>query len=502
MSNAQTHVCLGNVEYDCSAVGQQCRWPLIVWCPGWRESGNPTVRRPRLPPLPAGWHRIQLDRFSQPLVAYEFTYLPHADGREVMGTLMSVLKYDRGGRSVVQSLVLALSVLTLPGMFKCNAAEAPAPPAPRWRFVPIDKNVWTPTKVQKDYLTVKGILLGGKLDTPQTALLENYYNGYALARWTHESNRAELVRFRKILHGDFATAYRATSKAAHSRLNNDIVLKFMAAVAKPYADKNFHRAVRVNAMLTIGRLSEVPRSVTTPPTPLPAALPVLQQTVADPAQLDAVKVEAMVGIIRHAGLGGIRSPAQQPALVTTITQQMVAMVNAPPASGPGADGKEWMRRQAAEVLGEMGVASGPITAALTGMAGNTALKHSARCPAARALGKLTYAGTTGLNPSNLSAPLGELAIEVWQVEEETTAVSRRRLQSHLKDLSVGLTGINGLATTAGAPHAAFVSSVRTPVSNMLRQLSNKTIKTDQDLRAKIKPEADKIPAALAKKPGP
>ncbi len=345
---------------------------------------------------------------------------------------------------------------------------------------------------KKARLQITRILLAGKFAAGQQALFDKYYRSYALARWSLPENRAALPVFRKDLRNNLRSCGTGGRPAAvHDHLSA-LALKYLSGLARG----NFHPAVRVNAVLMIGELNVVEASRPSDlPTVLPEALPVLLRTVADPQQLDAVKVAALVGIAHHARLGGITSAEDRAA----VTRAMLALAGAKGAAGRSAAGHAWMRAQAVEVLGKLKSvgAAGEVPGALAGIVAEKGLPFSTRCAAAEALGQLNYRASSGLNASQLAAALGQLAEEVCAAEAEAETISRRRLKTRLSAASVGLTGIATLAT--GPPRQAFVGALEKPLSTMLDIIADKRL-DDQQMMERVNQEAAKLRTALTKRP--
>lgn len=375
----------------------------------------------------------------------------------------------------------------------CRAADAtPAETAPGWREDPVDPK-WTGSMISQVRSQVAGMLRRGTFSAGEQAVFDDYYMTYALARWTEVKNRDKLAEYRL---KDLPRDFRNSRGAVRDHLNA-LALGYMSEVAKPHATGgDYHLVVRVNAMLAIGELNAVwPPSRTTPPTPLPATLDVLLPTVTDQNQLDAVKVAALVGILRHARLGAINDPAP-------VTKAMLTVANSPAASGSGGDGRQWMKARAADVLGELKAADAQVIAALAGMVGDSSLRQLTRCAAATALGKLDYSGASAVNPASLAAALGKMAVDACAVEYKARAVSRRRLKAALKAASDGLAGVQRPANSAGQPQGQWVAELRKPLGAILRNLENKSLTTDQLLKDKLLPEIRNLQALLAKNPGP
>src|SRR5262249_35917873 len=146
---------------------------------------------------------------------------------------------------------------------------------------------------------------------------------------------------------------------------------------------NYHPVVRANAMLMIGDLNE---SDPNGP-PWKKALPSLLKAVSDPKMIDAVRIEALRGLVRHARSGVDAEPRGQ------VIRAMVAIIvkHTAPA-GRSQDGHDWICRRAIDVLAALGDAgaNNAVPQALVAAVNDGAASISVRCAAAEALGKVKF----------------------------------------------------------------------------------------------------------------
>lgn len=365
---------------------------------------------------------------------------------------------------------------------------------------------------------VRAMLRRGTFADQQQQMFDAYYCRYALAQWSLVQKRTELTRLRNELRRDFRNGKNG---AVYTHLNNR-ALNFLAVLAKPNpvqqdfeedirglvqfeaspAVGSFHPATRVNAMLMIGHLNaEEPDTFGKPAEPFPPALDTLLNAIADPQQIDAVKVAALIGIARHARFGNITDPA----LRDRLRAAMLAVANSKGTAGSAGTVRVWMRAQAADVLGELKVADGPVTAALSGMVADSALRLPARCAAAKALGRLSYQSGDGLDVSVLVAGLRKLTLEACAAEWQAAEISRRRLKARLEAVSAGLTGPDGttglglLATEP--PDQAVVAGLKQSLETMLKLVEETETTANEELKNKINAELGKLRAAPTKRPG-
>jgi hypothetical protein len=191
--------------------------------------------------------------------------------------------------------------------------------------------------------------------------LVNWYNNYefpiltiydpAELRVLPES-KTDLYEGRKRLFRD--QIEKASNKDAHERVVQ-LAFDFFSVVAV----EEYHPAVRYNAMLIIGDLNESERtgsgSDSEAPRPLPAALAFMVKQWKSPDQLDAVRVAALIGILRHVqieaqAIGRADTPknADQTTEIRQLALDLVRTRKAP--EGRSQEGHDWMRRRGIEIL--------------------------------------------------------------------------------------------------------------------------------------------------------
>jgi hypothetical protein len=279
---------------------------------------------------------------------------------------------------------------------------------------------------------------------------DKYYQTYALPQWTQEKYRTDLPRFRKEL---FNNLSQAGSGQVHDRLN-DLVLEYMGKLIKP--NSGYHPAVCYNAMLTIGALNSVDGS--NPIIPLDRTMPILLAAVNDPNQSEPMKIAALIGINRHVFLGVKNQQTQ-----SQILALMIKFASADLSENPD-PGREWMRKQAVEILGSLGVAGNNNQAAqtLSKIIGDAKISLYTRSAAAESLGKLKFTGAGGLNAAETVKNLGQLMFDACDVELKTAKagdlpIERRRLRTILMAANDGL---KNLATQAKDPAKTNIANLQ------------------------------------------
>lgn len=225
------------------------------------------------------------------------------------------------------------------------------------------------------------------------------------------------------------------------------LLKITLAKMKEIETGNYHPASRVNAMLIIAELNTketVQSGTPSPPEPYLDAFPVMVDALGDPQQLDAVKIAAMLGILRHVQWDSRQRDPRNPqakkiddALRDRANTLCLALLNAKqPPAGRSVDGHAWMQRRAIDILGVLGTIGTNVNATQTvdAMVADEKAPLSIRCTAAEALGQLDLPPETRLDPLETARKLGELALfvckrETKRFEDEKAFLDEKRLAS-------------------------------------------------------------------------
>jgi hypothetical protein len=268
---------------------------------------------------------------------------------------------------------------------------------------------------KNDRIQIQKMLRAGTLQAGQDDAFTKYYATYALARWTVPENFTELPEYRK----DLENELRLSKQGQVHDMLAQMVLNFMTKLAKG----NHPPVLRFNAMLTIARLNAVDSPTASRPTiASPDALSVLLEALDDQNQLDACKVAALLGLVRHAQLRKASEPSQtgmgNPQIRGQVIDRMrtLATTKAVPKRDPG--GHAWMRALAIDVLANLGVAGnqGEIATTLADITAEDPGSPIARDAAAKALGYLNYNGVAGLDPMPLNVALTAMASKACDAE--------------------------------------------------------------------------------------
>ena len=177
----------------------------------------------------------------------------------------------------------------------------------------------------------------------------------------------------------------------------------------------------------------------------------------DPNQIDAVRVAALVGVLRHVSIDR-QLPDGSRRLVGAAEQRIVDMmlglVNAKTPPGKRTQGgHDWMRRRAIETLGALGSVgqNSRVASALAAVVGDDQTAVALRCSAAEALGQLDYPGNTTANVADIAKKMGAVAAhacyeEIHRVEDQQNREQEEREASG---------GAVGVAMPSSEPMGAF-----------------------------------------------
>lgn len=313
---------------------------------------------------------------------------------------------------------------------------------------------------QRALVTRLGAILGSeKLTDEQRKQLDDFYEKYALARWTKQAERAEVRKYRS----EFLRQLASAAPAAHEHVVK-LALDALGSMATGKLPNGEYQAVaRVNAMLAVGELNAAEARGGSAPTPLPEAQPVLLAALEDRQLPDAVRVAALVGITRHAELGALTGNNLNQALSV-----LVAQATSPAPAGRSPAGHAWMRSMAIDALAALKTPgqAGQVVGALVGILADAGAPLSVRAAAARALGSLAYPGGFQTDVGKMVREMAQVALDAVQEETERypkeKKLVRRRVQTHLIAVYSGLTGMASLAAQQADAdlHGKVLAAVR------------------------------------------
>jgi hypothetical protein len=265
-------------------------------------------------------------------------------------------------------------------------------------------------------------------------LLDNYYRFSFFANFsqTHDAALAELPEERIRLFRDHLE--RASGQT------HDYLRDLVFAQMKTFVTENYHPAVRFNAMLVISHLNDVEAtrvgSDKKTPEPMVGALGFIFTQFSErlsPDNSDAIRVAALIGLVRHLEWDNFRGPVDAPtpainaAARTAIVKELLALAQQKdPPKGRSAAGHEWFRRRAIEGLTHVAYLKpdAEIAAAMETLLKDESESLSIRCAAATAIGNLAYQAPVQLAAKPTADELGYLALlachkELTRVENLT-----------------------------------------------------------------------------------
>ena len=231
----------------------------------------------------------------------------------------------------------------------------------------------------------------------------------------------------------------AKNKQVHDHLVQ-LTFDFMSGIVRPAraGSKDFHPAVRYNAMLIVGELNSreaVKFGEKAPPDPLVGALAVLLEGLVTPGQIDAVRVASLIGILRHLELDQFRPnnrrlpDAAKERIFTAVLA--IAAANMPP-EGRSVAGNHWMRGRAVELLSVMNLkgTEDKVAVAVENILRDEESPLSLRCTAAKTLGRIPLPESVAHDPSATAARMGLLAVAACR-EEVVRLESMRKEQQEI-----------------------------------------------------------------------
>jgi hypothetical protein len=224
----------------------------------------------------------------------------------------------------------------------------------------------------------------------------------------------------------------------------------------------FHPACRYNAMLIISGLNSVDAvtvgSDKKAPEPLLDALPFILEQYQKPENNDAIRMAALLGLVRHLEWDNYRGPvnAPTPAIVPqtrdAIVKELLALAAAiEPPQGREAAGHEWFRRRAIEGLTQANLNQvDPAVAALfEKLLKDESESLAIRCAAATAIGKVVYRDPTKLAPAPTAKELGFLALLACDKELTRVNSLNKDEEDRLTRTGGGYGGYGGYGGSSG-----------------------------------------------------
>lgn len=259
---------------------------------------------------------------------------------------------------------------------------------------------------------------------------DQWYKECYFARLTHSEHLAEWQEKRR-QHLAHMVQIPQGAGNVHGYLL-DLTRQIMLVIAKG----NFHPVARYNAMLLLVSLNSTEAKTIgqtkSPPIPFTEGLGDAIQEYNDPKQIDAVRVAALVGMLRHATLDRQLADSPLGALRGQMGNVALSLVKTKEApDGRTQEGHDWMRRRAIEILGESGHPgqNGQISTALLAVLEDDQAPISLRVSAAEAMGQLEYPPTATINAVETAKSMGKVAAHACYDEIRRVEAQQEREQT-------------------------------------------------------------------------
>jgi hypothetical protein len=259
-------------------------------------------------------------------------------------------------------------------------------------------------------------------------------------------------------------AAKATNKPARDHFNAITMTKM-----DEIAQGNFHPICRANAMMMITGLSDGADL----DAPWKNALPTILKGITAPTTIDAVRVPALAGLVRHARAQSPIDPDTQLQIIPLMLT--LAKQKAPP--GQSSDGTDWIARRAIDVLAAMGNPgqNGAVPTTLMAIVDDKAASMGVRTAAAAAVAKIRFTPPANFNAKPWIDSLSKLAVECYKTDLATAAAQRAPivpdvLKNRLGEVRQGMVGGDGnggVLALAAAPDKNLGKAVVTQLDNLI-----------------------------------
>ena len=267
-----------------------------------------------------------------------------------------------------------------------------------------------PMKEQTKYRSAANDILKGKAPFSKKAI-EGYYLRSLLAPLTQESvdkNAVSSARSTIVL--NLSNAY-AKNPQVYPKLRS-LIYAYTSELIKP----GYSHVARYNAMLILGTLNEKEGTKQSLPKGHAGSLKKLYLGMKQ-NESDAVKVAALVGLKRHAGLDRAGSKMSGGAKLAVI-KAAVALIESECPATRSKSGHEWMQRQAMDLLGTFGWAGkdGAIAKQMDSIIQDEKASIAKRCSAMEALAQLRMSNPpAGMDVDASAKGIGTTTIEVCKI---------------------------------------------------------------------------------------
>ncbi|MDD3469353.1 MAG: hypothetical protein PHE53_05155 [Thermoguttaceae bacterium] len=224
------------------------------------------------------------------------------------------------------------------------------------------------------------LLVSGALDATSRGKLDAYYKGYAFPRWTVVAQLGNIASWR----GEYRTELKTVKSGAKYDLLMQYGLDFANRVTQT---SGYHPATVFNAILMVGEMNESEEGAS--PKPLPKGLDFLAKVFQNDASTDAMRIASLIGLKRHAAAGISDANAKD-----AIQKKCLEIAQTAVEADAAADGKNWLRVQAIQMLAAMKDAGKKAETAveLAKVIDDPQATAEVRMAAVMAIGSLSYQG--------------------------------------------------------------------------------------------------------------
>jgi hypothetical protein len=342
---------------------------------------------------------------------------------------------------------------------------------------------------------VQNMLRNGTFTPEEQKQFDEYFR-YRVAELTWIENIPLLPKLRKVLKSqDLMRSGEAPDQKVHTYLN-DLLLRGLTNMA---TNEAYHPASRLSCILIVGQLDEKePKAFEGGAVPLPAALPKLLEVMQDSKQIDAVRIGASVGVLRHVEQG---TTAEGKKLVVPALEAIVKTKT--PAGISTQVGNDWLRRRAVQAIDAMAAAKWPevnqlaMAGALQQYIDDSHVDLLARSEAAHALGQLEKGVFTGKSALAMNGSIAALAavISINGVSADAGKVGSEFLTICLMNTQVGLKGVSAAATDPTAKE--MVSELSRRIGDLVSVAHDKNL-PDGDRNDNLKKKGEDLQEYLRK----
>jgi hypothetical protein len=203
---------------------------------------------------------------------------------------------------------------------------------------------------------------------------------------------------------------KATNHQAHDKLN-ELTLQAMTHIAA----ENYHPIARYNAMLLISELDQDASGQA----PYKPALDIMVSASVSEKVPEAVRVAALIGIVRHANAG--IDAAKRNSVAGSLAK---ILTDSKPPADRAQEGHDWMRRRALEALtamyGQNPPPGGAFLQLLDTVLADTNSTVEFRADAVEAFLTSKFVAPATFDSAKFAAGIGQVAVDAYHTELDTS----------------------------------------------------------------------------------